>query len=236
MMHKSCWFLKIGILVDPWICTLATRCSNNETLNHTQIMWLLISLPLKQGHVELHTQIQLDQKLMNPYVSAKSKLIHVILIIMGYLWISLTHLLFCFCFESRKSFKSINVTLAKKLWLIHKVIFFQSLNFLHAFIKEIKHVFCAFIAWWKPRRTFGEFESKSVKTRDTVEGLHLLENFHKLCRGFQQAMEAWSTCFFNTWLLFSLLTKRKRIYEVCTVNSHNSGTLKPHCSRHFHAS
>ena len=110
-----------------WICTLATRCSNNETLNHTQIMWLLISLPLKKGHVELHTQIQLGQKLMNPYVSAKSKLIHVILITMGYLWISPTHLLFCFCFESRKSFKSINVTLAKKLWFIHKVIFFSRL-------------------------------------------------------------------------------------------------------------
>ena len=29
----------------------------------------------------------------------------------------------------------------------------------------------------------GEFESRSVKTREAVEGFHLLENFHKLCRG-----------------------------------------------------
>ena len=44
----------------------------------------------------------------------------------------------------------------------------------------------------------GEFESRSVKTRDAVdEGFHLLENSHKLCRGFQQAMEVWTTCFIS---------------------------------------
>ena len=35
----------------------------------------------------------------------------------------------------------------------------------------------------------GEFESRSVKTRNSVEGFHLLENSHKHCRGFQKAME-----------------------------------------------
>ena len=68
----------------------------------------------------------------------------------------------------------------------------------------------------------GEFESRSVKTRDAVEGFHLLENSHKHCRGFQQAMEAWTTCLISFMKLFSLLTKRKTIYEVQTVNSHNS--------------
>ena len=34
-------------------------------------------------------------------------------------------------------------------------------------------------------------------------------------------------------LLFSLLTKRKTIYEARTVNSYNTDTVKPHCSRHF---
>ena len=33
-------------------------------------------------------------------------------------------------------------------------------------------------------------------------------------------------------LLFSLLTKRKAIYEAHTVNSHNLETVKPHCLRH----
>ena len=54
----------------------------------------------------------------------------------------------------------------------------------------------------------GEFESRSVKTRDAVEGFHLLENSHKLCQGFQQAMEARTTCFISfIKILFSLLTK-----------------------------
>ena len=81
---------------------------------------------------------------------------------------------------------------------------------------------------------WGEFECRSVKTRDTVDGFHLHENSHKLCRGFEQAMEAWTTCFISfRKLLFSLLTKRKTIYKARSVNSHNSETVKPHCSRHF---
>ena len=80
----------------------------------------------------------------------------------------------------------------------------------------------------------GEFESRYVKLRDAVEGFHLLELSHKLSRGFQQAMEARTTCFiFFIKLLFSLLTKRKTVYEARTVNSYNSETVKLHCSRHF---
>ena len=83
----------------------------------------------------------------------------------------------------------------------------------------------------------GEFESKSVKTRDAVEGCHLLENSHKLSRGFQQAMEARKTCFISfITLLFSLLTKRKTVYEARTAIFHNSETVKLHCSRHFRVS
>ena len=82
----------------------------------------------------------------------------------------------------------------------------------------------------------GEFESKSLKTRDAVEGFHLLENSHKLCRGFQEAMEARTTCFISFIKLFSLLTKRKTVCEARTVNSHNSETVEPHCSRHFRVS
>ena len=60
----------------------------------------------------------------------------------------------------------------------------------------------------------GEFESRSVNTQDAVEDFHLLENSHKLCRDFQQAMEARTACFISFInLLFSLLTKRKTIYE-----------------------
>ena len=64
---------------------------------------------------------------------------------------------------------------------------------------------------------------RSVKTRNAVEGFHLLENSHKPCRCFQQAMEARITCFISfIKLLFSVLTKRKTIYEAHTVNSYNS--------------
>ena len=83
----------------------------------------------------------------------------------------------------------------------------------------------------------GEFESSPVKSRDAVEGFYLLENSYKLCRGFHQAMEARTTCFiFFIKLIFSMLTKRRTIYEARIVNSHNSETVKPHCSRHFCAS
>ena len=90
-----------------------------------------------------------------------------------------------------------------------------------------KHVFRAFIGENRGER-LGESESRSVKTRDA------LENSHKLCRSFQQGMEARTTCFISfIKLLFSLLTKRKTKYEARNVNSHNSETVKPHCSRHF---
>ena len=103
-------------------------------------------------------------------------------------------------------------------------------NVLTIIIEEIRHVFRAFIAWWKPRRTFS-------RIRDAVEGLHLLENSHKLCQGFHQAMKAGITRFISfIKLLFSVLTRRKTIYEALTVNFHNSKTVKPHCSRHFRAS
>ena len=50
-------------------------------------------------------------------------------------------------------------------------------------------------------------------------------------------MEARTTCFISfIKLLFSLLTKRKTIYEVHTVNSHKSETVKQHGSHHFRAS
>ena len=53
---------------------------------------------------------------------------------------------------------------------------------------------------------------------DAVKGFHLLENFHKFCRGFQQAMEAQKTCFISFIKLFSVLTKRKMLYEAHIVN------------------
>ena len=59
-----------------------------------------------------------------------------------------------------------------------------------------------------------EFESRSVKSRDAVEGFHLLGNSHKLSRGCHQAMEVRTTCFISfIKLSFSVLTKRKKIYE-----------------------
>ena len=65
----------------------------------------------------------------------------------------------------------------------------------------------------------------------------LVENSHKLCQGFHQAMEAQKTCFiYFIKLLFSLLTKRKTMYKVRTVNSHIWETVKPHCSHNFRAS
>ena len=60
-----------------------------------------------------------------------------------------------------------------------------------------------------------------MKTGDAFESFHLLDNSHKLGQGFQQAMEARKTCFISFMKLFSVLTKRKMIYEALTVNTHN---------------
>ena len=90
----------------------------------------------------------------------------------------------------------------------------------------------------------GEFESSSVKTRDAVEGFHLLENSHKLCRGFHQAMKARITCLISfRKLLFSVLTERKTIYKAHMYTSISFMKLlttwrqsQPYCSRNFRAS
>ena len=71
----------------------------------------------------------------------------------------------------------------------------------------------------------GEFESRSVKTRDAVEGFHLLENSQTLPR-FSTGYGGTEKMFISfIKFLFSVLTKRKTIYEARTVNSHNSKTV-----------
>ena len=74
---------------------------------------------------------------------------------------------------------------------------------------------------------FGEFENRSVTTRDAVEYFHLLENSHKLCGGLKRLWRHGQHVFFLFFLksLFLILTKRKTIYEARTVNSHNSETV-----------
>ena len=77
----------------------------------------------------------------------------------------------------------------------------------------------------------GEFESRSVKIRDSVEGFHLLENSHKYCRGFHQAMKAQRQCsiFFNKIMIFRLKKEKNDIRSAYaffkflheTVNSRN---------------
>ena len=58
--------------------------------------------------------------------------------------------------------------------------------------------------------------------RKLIKHVSVLENSHKPYRGFQQAVEAWTTCFISYYVLhvlFSVLTKRKMIYKELTVNS-----------------
>ena len=61
----------------------------------------------------------------------------------------------------------------------------------------------------------------------TLWNLHLFENSHKRCRGFQQAMEARTTRF---------ISFIKSLFSALTVNSHNSETVKPRCTCLFRAS
>ena len=60
----------------------------------------------------------------------------------------------------------------------------------------------------------GELQSTSVKTRDAIEGFHLLENSYKLCQGFHQAMKARRTCFIS-FLKLSFSVQRRYTKRVC---------------------
>ena len=65
-----------------------------------------------------------------------------------------------------------------------------------------------------------------VKTEANDWEISRADQWGHLLEGFQQAMEIRTTCFSSfIKLLFSVLTKRKTIYEACTVNSHNSETV-----------
>ena len=57
----------------------------------------------------------------------------------------------------------------------------------------------------KRGKGLGEFESRSVKTRDAVESFQLLESSLKLCLGFHQAIKAERKCFVS----FIKLNKEK---------------------------
>ena len=91
---------------------------------------------------------------------------------------------------------------------------------LHSVVKTEANV------WENPKKPDRIIENP----RRMVEGFHLLENSHKLCRG-----KARRTCFiYFIKLLFSVLTKKKTIYEIRihvyfnffhkTVSSHNMET------------
>ena len=69
-----------------------------------------------------------------------------------------------------------------------------------------------------------------MKTLDAVDGFHLLENSHKLCRGFHQAMKARKTCFISLIkLLFFDDIQSAYVYFNFfheTLNSHNLETVR----------
>ena len=95
-------------------------------------------------------------------------------------------------------------------------------------IQNRKHVFCAFIAWWKPRWMFGRIWEQ------ISENPRILTNFAEVLTGYG-GMDNMFYLLILLKLLFSMLAKRKTIYEALTVNSHKSETVKPQCS-HFRAS
>ena len=76
---------------------------------------------------------------------------------------------------------------------------------------------------WKPETQSRVFICSRILT-------NFAEVFNRLWRYGQHVIISFIK------LYLSLLTKRKTINEACTVNSHNSDTVKWHCSRHLHAS
>ena len=69
----------------------------------------------------------------------------------------------------------------------------------------------------------GEFESRSVKTFDYVSGFHLLENSYKNLPRFSTGYGSTENMFYFYYkIIIFIVKKRKTIYEVLTVNYHNS--------------
>ena len=88
----------------------------------------------------------------------------------------------------------------------------------------------------KPRQSLWEFSSRWMCLGFLLICSRILPNVRL---GFHQAMKARRTCFISfIKLLFSVLTKRKTMYEALMILkflSWNSKFFQQHCSRHFHA-
>ena len=79
---------------------------------------------------------------------------------------------------------------------------------------KIKHVLRSFIACENRGERLGEFESRSMKIREAVKGFTCSRILTNVRLSFHQAMKALITCFISLIkLLFSVLRKRKTIYE-----------------------
>ena len=79
------------------------------------------------------------------------------------------------------------------------------------FVKEIKHVLCAFLAWWKPRQSFWEFSSRWKPSTASRVFTDLLLNSPKHSPRFSPGYEGTKNmfCFLNTancisFLLYSI--------------------------------
>ena len=66
-------------------------------------------------------------------------------------------------------------------------------------LRNNMYVLRSFIAWWKSRRTSGGIREQINENPRRSREFHLLENSHKLCRGFQQVIKAQKTCFIFLW-------------------------------------
>ena len=98
-------------------------------------------------------------------------------------------------------------------------------------IQEIKHVFCAFIAWWKPRRTFGrireQFSEKPRRSRGFSPAREFLQTLPRFSLGYEGTENMFY--FFYKILIFRLNKEKDDMRSAYvysnffheTVTSHN---------------
>ena len=105
---------------------------------------------------------------------------------------------------------------------------------------HFKHFLHAFIAWYNWGKRLGEFQSRSVKTRDTVRDFQLLENSHKLCRGLWRHGEHVFVFFLYKIIIFcfnkennnkwSMLQVYFNLFHETNCKFSQFGESQPYCS------
>ena len=128
---------------------------------------------------------------------------------------------------SRSRFLSKTKIIISDFPLLFSVIFQTSIHY----IEEIKHVFRAFIAWWKPRRMFGrireQISENPRRSRGFLPAREFSQTLPRLSTGYGGTDNMFY--FFCKFIIFSVNKEKDDIRNVYYKVSQLGEGQKPHC-------